>query len=158
MFPRSSIESNAAAGFVAATFDGFTALFSQANIVAVEQKSHLTDCRGLRAVYRKGDIHALVFSLSRSLEPVAQLDRPFFIVARHKGGAFGLSCDELQVISSSRIKLRAIPDSLKCGKSPIESFAQFGKKIFFQCSLDAIADLLPPEETESHECEQSHPA
>lgn len=159
MSPKASTESlRAGAGFLAATFDGFTALFPQQDVMTVEQRSHLTEHRDAYAMYRGGGISARVFSLSRAFQPMAKIDRPYFIVARYRGGLFGLACDELQAIKSSQISLRSIPSSLKCGNSPIESFAQFGKKMAFQCSLEAIAALLPLEDVETHEYEQSHPA
>lgn len=158
MLPKASIDLRAGAGFLAATFDGFTALFSQRDVMTVEQRSHLTDHGSTYAVYRGSGISARVFSLSRGLEPVAKADRPYFIVARYRGGFFGLACDELQAINPSQISLKSIPTSLKCGNSPIEAFALFGKKIAFQCSLEAIAALLPLEDVKAHEHEQSHPA
>lgn len=159
MLPKASTDGlRAAGGFLAATFDGFTALFPQQGVMAVEQRSHLTDHRNTYAMYRGSGISARVFSLSRVFEPMAKVDRPYFIVARYRGGLFGLACDELQAINSSQISLKSIPSSLKCGNSPIEAFAQFGKKIAFQCSLEAIAALLPLEDVEEHAYEQSHPA
>ena len=159
MLPKASIDQRGTnTGFIAATFDGFTALFSPESIVAIEQRSNLTDHRDTYAMYRSGRVNARVFALSRALRPIAKTDRPYFIVARHQAGTFGLACDELQVINSSRVSFRLIPKSLKCGNSPIEAFAQFGKKIVFQCSLDAIAALLPLEDAEAHAHEQSHMA
>jgi hypothetical protein len=158
MLPKASIDLRAGAGFLAATFDGFTALFSQQDVMTVEQRSHLTDHKSTYSMYRGSGISARVFSLSRGLEPVAKTDRPYFIVARHRGGFFGLACDELQAINSSQVSLKSIPASLKCGNSPIEAFALFGKKIAFQCSLEAIAALLPLEDVKAHAHEQSHPA
>lgn len=159
MLPRASTDSlRAGAGFLAATFDGFTALFPQQRVMAVEQRSHLTNHRNAYSMYRGSGISARVFSLSRAFQPMAKIDRPYFIVARYRGGWFGLACDELQAINLSQLSLKSIPASLKCGNSPIEAFAQFGKKIAFQCSLEAIAALLPLEDVEAHAQEQSHPA
>lgn len=159
MLPKASTDqTGAAAGFLAATFDGFTALFPQQSVVAVEQRSHLTEHQDTYAVYREGGMQARVFSLSRAFQPLAKTDRPYFIIARYRGGTFGLACDELQAVNSSRVSLRLVPTSLKCGNSPIEAFAQFGKKLAFQCSLEAIAALLPLEEAQAHAHEQSHPA
>ena len=159
MLPKASTDHlRAGAGFLAATFDGFTALFPQQSVMTVEQRSHLTEHRDTYAVYRGSGISARVFSLSRAFQPIAKTDRPYFIVARYRGGVFGLACDELQAINSAQVSLKLIPTSLKCGNSPIEAFALFGKKIAFQCSLDAIAALLPLEDVEAHAPEQSHPA
>lgn len=158
MLPKASTDPRTRTGFLAATFDGFTALFPQQDVMTVEQRSHLTGHEAGYAVYRGSGISARVFSLSRGFEPVAKSDRPYFIVARHRGGFFGLACDELQAINPSQISLKSIPASLKCGNSPIEAFALFGKKIAFQCSLEAIAALLPLDDVKNHAHEQSHPA
>ncbi len=158
MLPKASTDLHAGKGFLAATFDGFTALFPQRDVMTVEQRSHLSGHESTYAMYRGSGISARVFSLSRGLEPVAETGRPYFIVARYRGGFFGLACDELQAINPSQISLKSIPASLKCGNSPIEAFALFGKKIAFQCSLEAIAALLPLEDVKSHAHEQSHPA
>lgn len=159
MLPKASTDGpRAGAGFLAATFDGFTALFPQQGVMAVEQRSHLTDHQDAYAMYRGSGISARVFSLSRGFQPMARIDRPYFIVARYRGGLFGLACDELQAVNLSQLSLKSIPSSLKCGNSPIEAFALFGKKIVFQCSLEAIAALLPLEDVEAHAHEQSHPA
>jgi hypothetical protein len=127
-------------------------------VLTVEQRSHLSEHEDSYAMYRNGGVNARVFSLSRGFEPVARTDRPYFIVARHRGGFFGLACDELQAVNPSQLSLKSIPASLKCGNSPIEAFALFGKKIAFQCSLEAIAALLPLEDVGTHEQEQSHTA
>jgi hypothetical protein len=158
MLPKTSTDPRAKTGFLAATFDGFTALFPQQDVMTVEQRSHLSEHEDSYAMYRSGGVSARVFSLSRGFEPIAKSDRPYFIVARHRGGFFGLACDELQAINPSQISLKSIPASLKCGNSPIEAFALFGKKIAFQCSLEAIAALLPLENVKAHAQEQSHPA
>lgn len=159
MLPRASTEGlRVRAGFLAATFDGFTALFPQQDVMTVEQRTHLTDHGDTYAMYHGGGISAPVFSLSRTFEPMARTERPYFIVARHRGGLFGLACDELQAINPAQVSLKSIPASLKCGDSPIEAFALFGKKIVFQCSLEAIAALLPLDDVENHAHEQSHPA
>jgi hypothetical protein len=159
MLPKTSTEGQrAGAGFLAATFDGFTALFPQQDVMTVEQRSRLTEHQNNHAMYHGGGFSARVFSLSRAFQPMAKIDRPYFIVARYRGGLFGLACDELQAINASQISLKSIPASLKCGNSPIEAFAQFGKKMAFQCSLEAIAALLPLEGVEADEQEQSHPA
>lgn len=160
MLPKPSIDQlGMTAGFLAATFDGFTALFPAQSIVAVEQRANLTDHQDTYAMYRKNSMNARVFSLSRALQPTPENGRPYFIIARYQGGEFGLACDELQVINSSRVNLKLIPTSLKCGDSPIEAFAQFGKRIVYQCSLEAIAALLPLDDVEEiHEYEQGHPA
>lgn len=159
MLPKTSTDGlRAGGGFLAATFDGFTALFPQRDVMTVEQRSHLTEHRGSYAMYRGSGISARVFALSRAFQPMAKIERPYFIVARYHGGLFGLACDELQAINPSQISLKSIPASLRCGNSPIEAFAQFGKKIAFQCSLEGIAALLPLEDVEAHAYEQSHPA
>lgn len=158
MLPKTSTDPRARAGFLAATFDGFTAIFPQQDVMTVEQRSHLSEHEGSYAMYRSGGVNARVFSLSRGFEPMTKSDRPYFIVARHRGGFFGLTCDELQTINPSQISLKSIPASLRCGNSPIEAFALFGKKIAFQCSLEAIAALLPLEDVKAHAQEQSHPA
>lgn len=159
MPPKASTDSlRSGAGFLAATFDGFTAFFPQQDVLTVEQRSHLTGHHDSYAMYQSGGISAPVFALSRGFEPLAGTERPYFIVARHRGGFFGLACDELQAINPSQISLKAIPPSLKCGNSPIEAFAFFGKKIAFQCSLEAIAALLPLDRIEADADEQSHPA
>ncbi|MBX3665032.1 MAG: hypothetical protein KIT13_05275 [Burkholderiales bacterium] len=147
--------SPAASGFLLAAFDGFSALFAQRDVSVIEQRSVLANPRDCYAEYCKGDLSVRVFSLSKGFAPLAPADRPFFFVARCRAGAFGLACDELQVVNASRVSIKAIPASLKCGESPIEGYAQFGKRVAFLCSLEAIADLLPLTDTGVVDHEQS---
>lgn len=156
MLPKASVEClRSGAGFLAATFDGFTALFPQHDVITVEQRSNLTDHHDSYAIYHWGRIDAPVFALSRTFQPVAKIDRPYFFIARYGGGVFGLACDELQAVKSSQVNLKLIPASLKSGNSPIEAFARFGKKLAFQCSLDGIAALLPLDDVKNHAQNQS---